>query len=105
MNEDVIIPWLLQRSAIWTALLAGLAPAMVANFKRRSIMPWYLYGFACTLVAWPLITLPTCVPSAAADYVARGPTTAAAGRRAGPARGKQRAIVPNVDSRTEAQIA
>jgi hypothetical protein len=59
MNEDVIISWLLQRSTIWTALLAGLAPAMVANFKRRSMMPWYLYGFACTLVAWPLITLPT----------------------------------------------
>src|SRR5262245_46091599 len=59
MNEDVIIPWLLQRSTIWTALLAGLAPAMIANFKRRSVMRWYLYGFACTLVAWPLITLPT----------------------------------------------
>ena len=59
MNEDFIIPWLLQRSTIWTALLAGLAPAMVANFKRRSMMPWYLYGFACTVVAWPLITLPT----------------------------------------------
>src|SRR5262245_43524585 len=59
MNEDVIVLWLLQRSTILTALLAGLAPAMVANFKRRSMMPWYLYGFACTLVAWPLITLPT----------------------------------------------
>jgi hypothetical protein len=59
MNEDVIIPWLLQRSTIWTALLAGLAPAVVANFKRRAMMPWYLYGFACTLVALPLITLPT----------------------------------------------
>jgi hypothetical protein len=59
MNEDVIIPWLLQRSTLWTALLAGLAPAVVANFKRRSMMPWYLYGFACTLVALPLITLPT----------------------------------------------
>ena len=59
MNEDVIVPWLLQRSTILTALLAGLAPAMVANFKRRSMMLWYLYGFACTLVAWPLIILPT----------------------------------------------
>src|SRR5262249_51668352 len=59
MNEDVIIPGLLQRSTIWTALLGGLAPAMVASFKRRSMMPWYLYGFACTLVALPLITLPT----------------------------------------------
>ena len=59
MNEDFIIPWLLQHSTIWTAVLAALAPAMIANFKRRSVMRWYLYGFACTLVAWPLITLPT----------------------------------------------
>ncbi len=60
MNEDVIIiPWLLQSSTIWTALLVGLAPAMIAIFKRRSAMCWYLYGFSCTLVAWPLITLPT----------------------------------------------
>ena len=59
MNEDVIIPWLLDRSTIWTALLAGLAPAGIANFKRRPMMLWYLYGFACTLVAWPLITLAT----------------------------------------------
>jgi hypothetical protein len=59
MNEDVIVAWLLQRSTILTALLAGLAPAVVANFKRRSVMQWYLYGFACTLIAWPLITLPT----------------------------------------------
>jgi len=59
MNEDVIIPWLLVRSTIWTALLAGLAPAAIANFKRRPVMGWYLYGFACTFVAWPLIALAT----------------------------------------------
>ena len=59
MNEDAIIQWLFQRSTIWTALLVGLAPAMIATFKRRSMMGWYLYGFTCTLVAWPLITLPT----------------------------------------------
>src|SRR5262245_62721104 len=59
MNEDAIIQWLLQYSTIWTALLIGLASVMVANFKRRSIIGWYLYGFTCTLVAWPLITLPT----------------------------------------------
>jgi hypothetical protein len=59
MNEDAIIQWLLQRSTIWTALLIGLVPAVIANFKRRSMMGWYLYGFTCTLVAWPLITLPT----------------------------------------------
>ena len=59
MNEDIVIPWLLYRSTIWTALLAGLAPAAIANFKRRPVMGWYLYGFGCTLVAWPLITLAT----------------------------------------------
>lgn len=58
-NEDAIIPWLPQSSTIWTAFLVGLAPAMIANFKRRSVMRGYLYGFTCTLVAWPLITLPT----------------------------------------------
>jgi hypothetical protein len=59
MNDDVIIPWLLESSTIWTALLVGLAPATIANFKRRSMMHWYLYGFTCTLVALPLIALPT----------------------------------------------
>ena len=59
MNEDAIISWLLYRSTIWIALLAGLAPAAIANFKRRPAMGWYLYGVACTLVAWPLVTLAT----------------------------------------------
>src|SRR5262245_34840926 len=60
MNEDVILPWRVQRSTtIWLALLAALAPAMIANFKHRSVIRWYIYGFACTLVAWPLVTLPT----------------------------------------------
>ena len=58
-NEDAIIPWLLQSSTIWTAFLVGLVSAMIANVKRRSVMRWYLYGFTCPLVAWPLITLPT----------------------------------------------
>jgi hypothetical protein len=44
MHEDVIIPWLLYRSTIWAALLAGLATAAIANFKRRPVMGWYLYG-------------------------------------------------------------
>jgi hypothetical protein len=59
MNEDVIIAWLLQLSTMWTTLLAGLAPAMIARFKRRPVILWYLYGFACTLLAWPLIALVT----------------------------------------------
>jgi hypothetical protein len=59
MNEDLIAPWLMQYPGIWTALLTGLAPAMIASFRRRSLMRWYVYGFACSLVAWPLVTLPT----------------------------------------------
>jgi hypothetical protein len=51
MSEDVVIPWLLYRPPIWTVLLAALAPAAVAHFRRRSPMRWYLYGLACTLVA------------------------------------------------------
>jgi hypothetical protein len=59
MNEDLIAPWLMQPSGIWTALLIGSVPAMIASFKRRSVMSWYVYGFACGLVAWPLVSLPT----------------------------------------------
>jgi len=59
MNEDVIIAWLLQLSTMWMALLAGLAPAAIARFKRRPMIWWYLYGFACTQLAWPLIALVT----------------------------------------------
>jgi hypothetical protein len=57
MNDDVIMPWLLYRSTIWAALLVGLAPAAIAKFKRRSPIRWYIYGFTCALVAWPLIAL------------------------------------------------
>jgi len=59
MSEDFSIPWLLQHSTIWIALLAGLAPGLIASSKRRSMTLWYFYGFACTLVASPLIALPT----------------------------------------------
>ena len=59
MNDDVFMLWLSYRSTIWAALLAGLAPATIAKFKRRSPIRWYLYGFTCTLVAWPLIALAT----------------------------------------------
>src|SRR5262249_529727 len=59
MNEDVLIPWLLHPTTIGATRWPGLPPAMIANFKRRSVMHWYLYGFTCTLVAGPLITLPT----------------------------------------------
>ena len=53
------VPWLLQLSPIWVALAGGFVPALIAAFKRRATTRWYLYGFACTLVAWPLLALPT----------------------------------------------
>ena len=36
-----------------------IGAALIAAFKRRAMTRWYLYGFACTLVAWPLLALPT----------------------------------------------
>ena len=51
MNEDIIIPRLLQHSPIWTALVVGFVPALIAGFKRRAMPRWYLYGFVCALVA------------------------------------------------------
>ena len=59
MSEDLFIPWVLQRATIGTAVLAGLIPALIANLKQRPMLHWYCYGVACTLVAWPLIALPT----------------------------------------------
>jgi hypothetical protein len=59
MSEDLFIPWVLRRAAIGTAVLAGLIPALIANLKQRPMLRWYCYGVACTLVAWPLIALPT----------------------------------------------
>ena len=58
MNEDTIIAWLQQLSPTWKALAGGLASALIAAFKRRPLMLWCLYGFVCTLVAWPLVALP-----------------------------------------------
>ena len=59
MNEDTVVPWLLQPQAIWMALAGGFVPGLIAAFKRRAMTRWYLYGFVCTLVAWPLLGVPT----------------------------------------------
>jgi hypothetical protein len=59
MNGDAIVPWLLQLSPIWIALAGGFVPGLIGALKRRSMTRWYLYGFACTLVTWPLLALPT----------------------------------------------
>ena len=58
MNGDIGVPGL-HLSPLWMALAGGFVPALIAAFKRRAIILWYLYGFACTLVAWPLLALPT----------------------------------------------
>jgi hypothetical protein len=44
---------------IWMALAGGLVPGLIAAFKRRGVIRWYVYGFVCALVAWPLLALPT----------------------------------------------
>jgi hypothetical protein len=59
MNGDTVVPWLLQPTRIWMALAGGFVPGLIAAFKRRAKMRWYLYGFVCTLIAWPLLALPT----------------------------------------------
>jgi hypothetical protein len=53
MNGDIGL------SSIWIALAGGVVPALIAAFKQRPMTRWYLYGFACTLVARPLLALPT----------------------------------------------
>src|SRR5260370_34938575 len=63
MNADTVVPWLLQPARIWIALAGGFVPGLIAAFKRRArirwYLCWYLYGFICTLIAWPLLALPT----------------------------------------------
>jgi hypothetical protein len=59
MNVDTVVPWLVQPARLWMALAGGFVPGLLAAFKRRAMMRWYLYGFVCTLVAWPLLVLPT----------------------------------------------
>lgn len=59
MDGNSVVSWSLQPVQIWAALAAGFVPALIAAFKRRRVVRWYLYGFACALAAWPLVALPT----------------------------------------------
>jgi hypothetical protein len=59
MNEAFVIQWLQQNWPIWGAFLLGFIPTLIAEVKGRPKTRWYLYGAACALVAWPLVTLPT----------------------------------------------
>jgi hypothetical protein len=56
MNEEIVIQWL-QRN--WLAFILAFIPPLIAEMKGRPKTRWYLYGLACALVAWPLVTLPT----------------------------------------------
>src|SRR5215472_7807574 len=58
MNEATMIERLLQFEPIGVALVIGFVPALIARWKRRPMTPWYLYGFVCALLAWPLVVLP-----------------------------------------------
>jgi len=58
MNEATMFEWLLQLRPIGVAIVLGLAPAMIARWKRRRMTPWYLYGLVCALLAWPAVALP-----------------------------------------------
>jgi hypothetical protein len=55
--DDLLLQWLQPLSPL-SALVAGFAPAVIARFKRRPVIRWYLYGFVCALAAWPLVALP-----------------------------------------------
>jgi HIRAN domain len=59
MNEATTMEWLLQLWPIGVALAIGFAPALIARWKRRSIVSWYIYGVVCALLAWPAVALPT----------------------------------------------
>jgi len=58
MNEASAIRWVQQLSPLWIALVAAVLPALIAGFKRRSVIGWYLYGFVCAVVTWPLVAVP-----------------------------------------------
>src|SRR5215813_7459990 len=59
MNEAIVIPWLQQNWPIWVAFILAFMPPLMAELRGRPRTRWYLYGLACALVAWPLVTLPT----------------------------------------------
>jgi HIRAN domain-containing protein len=59
MNETIATQWLLRNWPLWLAFILGFVPMLIAAVKHRPRTRWYLYGLACALVAWPLVTLPT----------------------------------------------
>ena len=59
MDEAIVIQWLQRNWPIWLAFMLAFIPQLIAELKGRPKTRWYLYGLACALVAWPLVTLPT----------------------------------------------
>ena len=105
MSEDLFIPWLLHRATIGVIGRVGPCPDCQpqAASDRTLVLLWFCLlsrGFASDHAA----DGPRASPPAAHD-IAGGPTTAAPGGRAGPARGKQRPVVSNLDSGPQTQIA
>ena len=71
------------------AFLLAFIPPLIAEVKGRPKTRWYLYGLACALVAWPLVTLPTThalLPPTTERHVRADQSSAAEGRRISPAR-------------------
>jgi len=58
MNQTTFLEWLPLFQRVGVALVIGFVPALIAGWKRRTMMPWYLYGLVCALLAWPAVALP-----------------------------------------------
>src|SRR5215468_11967280 len=56
MDEAIVIRWM---QGNWLAFILAFIPLLIAELKGRRRTRWYLYGLACTLLAWPLVSLPT----------------------------------------------
>jgi hypothetical protein len=56
MDEAIVVQWM---QGNWLAFILAFMPPLIAELKGRPRTRWYLYGLACALVAWPLVTLPT----------------------------------------------
>jgi len=62
MIDDLIalIPsWLFRPLPLWQMAFLGALPAAIAGASRRPIALWFIYGFGCVLIAWPLVAVPT----------------------------------------------
>src|SRR5215469_6674995 len=56
MDEAIVVQWM---QGNWLAFILAFMPPLIAELKGRPRTRWYLYGLACALFSWPLVTLPT----------------------------------------------